>query len=160
MVRLKFFSQVFRFFIFYKKKKDILHSPGPSRPPHSSDSSFRPCGGRREHDQCEENPSSHYTALCPACQPSSHQRAGLNAPAQGKEGQPDCLRLRALSTIVEGNEEWDRGRPRGCALGSKVTAALLATTEFFHPTILQSTKGELGMERKKKKLQTSQGQSC
>lgn len=52
---------------------------------------------------------------------------------------------------MEVNEEWDRGGPRGCALGSKVTAALLATTEFFHPTILQSTKGELGMERKKKK---------
>jgi len=61
-------------------------------------------GERREHDQYEQNPSSHYTALCPACQPSSHQRAELNAPAQGKEGQPDCLRLTALSAIVEVNE--------------------------------------------------------
>ncbi len=138
MVWLIFFSHVFS--KKNKKKTRLSYIPlaphGPAGPPHSSDSSFRPCGERREHDQCEEYPSSHYTALCPACQPSSRQRAGLNAPAQGKEGQMDCLRLRALSTIVEVNEEWDRGGPRGCALGSKVTAALLATTEFFHPTIL------------------------
>lgn len=134
-----------------KKKSYIPQAPhGPAGPPHSSDSSFRQSWERREHDQCEENPSSHYTALCPACQPSSRQRAQLNAPAQGKEGQPDCLRLRALSTIVDVNEEWDRGGPRGCALGSKATAALLATTTFFSSN--QSTKWDLGMARKEKNI--------